>query len=50
MGEVVLRLSGRLVSTDELGRLMEHACRYLTSLRGHLTIYEGAHLVWRQGS
>ncbi len=45
-GEIVLRLSGRLVSTDELARLIEHANAdpshaYVDTL----TIYEDTHLV-----
>jgi uncharacterized protein len=50
-GEIVLRLSGRLVSTDELARLIEHANAdpshaYVDTL----TIYEDAHLVLPAGS
>ena len=46
MDEIVIRLSGRLVSTDELARLIEHA----NSDPSHvyvdtLTIHEDAHLV-----
>lgn len=45
-GEIVLRLSGRLVSTNELGHLIDHANAdpshpYVDTL----TIYEDAHLV-----
>ncbi len=50
-GEVVLRLGGRLVSTDELGRLIELANAdpsrpYVDTL----TIYEDAHLVLPSGT
>ena len=50
-GEIVLRLSGRLVSTDELARLIEHANAdpshaYVDTL----TIYEDTHLVLPSGS
>jgi uncharacterized protein len=49
--EVVLRLSGRLVSTDELARLIEHANAdpshaYVDTL----TVYEDTHLVLPSGS
>jgi hypothetical protein len=50
-GEIVHRLGGRLVSTDELARLIEHANAdpshaYVDTL----TIYEDAHLVLPGGS
>ena len=50
-GEIVLRLSGRLVSTDELGRLIENANAdpsrpYVDTL----TIYEDAHLILPPGT
>jgi hypothetical protein len=50
-GEIVLRLSGRLVTTDELGRLIEYANAdpshdYVDTL----TIFEDAHLVFAPGT
>jgi uncharacterized protein len=50
-GEIVLRLSGRLVSTGELARLIEHANAdpshaYVDTV----TIYEDTHLVLPSGS
>jgi uncharacterized protein len=50
-GIVVLRLSGRLVSTDELERLIEHAnADPSRAYVDTLTIYEDAHLVLPPGS
>ncbi len=50
-GEVVLRLNGRLVSTEELGRLIEHANADPShSYVDTLTIYEDAHLVLPPGT
>jgi hypothetical protein len=50
-GEIVLRLSGHLVSTDELGRLIEHANTDPShSYVDTLTIYENAHLVLPPGT
>ena len=50
-GEIVLRLSGRLVSTDELGRLIEHAnAEPSRTYVDTLTIYEDAHLVLPPGT
>jgi len=50
-GEVVLRLGGRLVSTDELGRLIEHANADPShSYVDTLTIHEDAHLVLPPGT
>ena len=49
--QIVLRLSGRLVSTDELARLIEHAnADPLRAYVDTLTIYEDAHLVLPAGS
>lgn len=49
--EIVLRLSGRLVSTDELACLIEHAnADPLHAYVDTLTIYEDAHLVLPAGS
>ena len=51
IGEVVLRLSGHLVSTDELGRLIENANADPShSYVDTLTIYEDAHLVLPPGT
>lgn len=45
-GVIVLRLSGRLVTTDELAQLIEHANAYPSHVYvDTLTIYENAHLV-----
>jgi len=45
-GEIVIRLSGRLVSTDELARLIEHAnANPSHAYVDTLTIYENVHLV-----
>jgi uncharacterized protein len=50
-GEIVLRLSGRLVSTDELGRLIEQAnADPSRSYVDTFTIYEDAHLVLPPGT
>jgi hypothetical protein len=50
-GEVVLRLNGRLVSTKELGRLIERAkADPSQSYVDTLTIYEDAHLVLPPGT
>ena len=50
-GEVVLRLNGRLVSTEELGRPIEHAKADPShSYADTLTIYEDAHLVLPLGT
>lgn len=50
-GEFVLRLSGRLVSTDELARLIEYAnSDPFHAYVDTLTIYEDAHLVLPAGS
>lgn len=49
--EIVLRLSGRLVSTDELGQLIEYANADPShSYVDTLTIYEDAHLVLPAGT
>ena len=49
--EVVVRLSGRLVSTDELSRLIEHANADPShSYVDTLTIYEDSHLVLPPGT
>ena len=51
MGEVVLCLNGRLVSTKELGRLIEQANADPShSFVDTLTIYEDAHLVLPPGT
>jgi hypothetical protein len=45
-GEIVIRLSGRLVSTDELARLIEYAnANPSHAYVDTLTIYENVHLV-----
>ena len=50
-GEIVLRLSGRLVSTDELRHLIEQANADPShSYVDTLTIYEDAHLVLPPGT
>jgi hypothetical protein len=50
-GEIVIRLSGHLVSTDELGRLIEHANADPSRVYvDTLTIYEDKHLVLSPGS
>ena len=45
-GRVVVRLGGRLVSTEELARLLEESDRYVDTL----TVFEDVHLVLPSGT
>jgi hypothetical protein len=45
-GRVVLRLGGRLVSTEELARLIHHSDRYVDTV----TVFEDVHLVLPSGT
>jgi hypothetical protein len=45
-GRVVLRLGGRLVSTDELARLIRNSDRYVDTV----TVFEDVHLVLPSGT
>jgi hypothetical protein len=45
-GRVVLRLGGRLVSTEELARLLQHSGRYVDTV----TVVEDVHLVLPSGT
>jgi hypothetical protein len=45
-GRVVLRLGGRLVSTEELARLLQHSGRYVDTV----TVFEDVHLVLPSGT
>lgn len=45
-GQVVLRLGGRLVTTDELARLLEESERYVDTV----TVFEDVHLVLPSGT
>jgi hypothetical protein len=45
-GQVVLRLGGRLVSTDELARLIDERDRYVDTV----TVFEDVHLVLPSGT